>query len=87
MKITRVKQGERVGFQIGRLQVTASRWPWQPGYDWRGTHHYAPLNAGGARFGGGWRYKLGVEVGGTSVMFNLLYGIVTVRLMPKVKTP
>ena len=57
----------------------SSRWPWQRGYDWRGqVSPTAPLNAGGARFGGGWRWCLGIEIGGSTVVLNFLYGIVTV---------
>lgn len=60
-----------------RLWVKASRWPWQ-GYGWRGTSDKirAPL-AGGARFGGGWRYKLGISIGGKSVLVELIFGMLT----------
>lgn len=69
--------------RIGKIQidVKASRWPWQPGYNWRGMENSrAPLNAGGARFGGGWRYKLGVDVGGSTVIVNLIFGMVRIRV-------
>ncbi|RWE59809.1 MAG: hypothetical protein E5V22_11100 [Mesorhizobium sp.] len=68
-----------------RFEISASRWPWQAGYNWRGmTNCTAPLNSGDARFGGGWKYKLGVSTGGwrdtgISFMIDLLFGIVTVR--------
>ncbi|WP_132254697.1 hypothetical protein [Methylobacterium segetis] len=73
MKIERTKNK----LQIGNLIMTASRWPWQ-GYGWRSTGGpTAPLNRSGARFGGGWRYKLGIQVGSTTVLLDLLFGIVT----------
>lgn len=62
---------------FGRVVVQASRWPWQEGYNWKGmTSSSAPLN-NGSRFGGGWAYKLGVSVGGSTVMVDLLFGMVT----------
>ncbi|MCP1550660.1 MULTISPECIES: hypothetical protein [Methylorubrum] len=65
--------------QVGNLIVTASRWPWQ-GYGWRSTGGpTAPLNTFGARFGGGWQYKLGIQIGGTTVLLDLLFGILTFR--------
>lgn len=69
--------------RIGKIQidVKASRWPWQAGYNWRGmTNSRAPLNAGGARFGGGWRYKLGFAVCGQTLMIDLLFGMITIRV-------
>lgn len=51
--------------RIGALEICASRWPWQEGYNWRGTTREALLN-NGARFGGGWKYKLGASSGGWS---------------------
>ncbi|MGT3569138.1 hypothetical protein ACVQH5_29505, partial [Klebsiella pneumoniae] len=54
-----------------RFTITASRWPWQTGYNWHGvTNSTAPLNQPGTgdkaapRFGGGWKYKLGFYTGG-----------------------
>jgi len=66
-----------------RIKIRASRWPWQKGYNWRGmTSSSAPLNYGGARFGGGWRYKFGFELGGfssrNSLGLDLLFGIISV---------
>lgn len=75
--------------KIGRLEVKATRWPWQDGWGWfphragRRSPGYAMLNQSGARFGGGWRWKLGIAVGGTTVMVDLLFGTVTFRLAPK----
>ena len=61
------------------MRVEAKRWPWQKGYNWRGMENSsAPLNSGGARFGGGWGYKLGVDVGGSTVILNLLFGMVRI---------
>lgn len=61
------------------MKIDFMRWPWQRGYDWRGmTGCTAPLNAGGARFGGGWRYKLGVDIGSRSILINLIFGIVRI---------
>lgn len=68
-----------------RFEVKASRWPWQVGYNWRGMKSCsAPLNDGGARFGGGWKYKFGFSTAGWSetgigVSFDLLFGIVSIR--------
>jgi hypothetical protein len=69
---------------VGPLRIAASRWPGMDGYDWRGmTNSAAPLNPGGARFGGGWRFKLGVETGGWDangihLHFDLLFGALAV---------
>jgi hypothetical protein len=68
---------------IGRLEISANRWPWQ-GYGWA-PHNQpkgekvlcAPLNASGARFGGGWKFKLGVSVGATTTNVDLLFGSVS----------
>lgn len=72
--------------KIGRLEIKTSRWPWQ-GYGWfphkNGKGPKAMFNPNGARFGGGWRYKLGVEIGGATIMMNLLFGIVTIRIERK----
>lgn len=38
------------------------------------------LNPGGARFGAGWNYKLGISVGGTTVLIDLLFGTVRISL-------
>lgn len=79
---------------IKRFEIKASRWPWQvrtsmaalsdpktegvgQKYGWRQTD-------GMGRFGGGWNWALGFESGGwrdtgITIMFNLLFGTVTVR--------
>ncbi len=74
--------------KIGKFEITASRWPWQKGYNWRGmTNSSAPLNMNGARFGGGWRYKLGVSWGSSFLTphFDLLFGMISVNKMPRCK--
>ncbi|MGU3661069.1 hypothetical protein [Methylobacterium fujisawaense] len=73
MILTRTKNK----LQVGNLIITADRWPWQDGYGWSGTGGpTAPMNRSGARFGAGWRYRLGVSIGGTTVMLDLLFGMV-----------
>lgn len=72
--------------RIGKLDITASRFPWQ-GYGWfphkNGKGPTALLNGSGARFGGGWKYKLGVSIGGTTVMVDLLFGTLSIRWVAK----
>ena len=58
--------------KIGKIDIKASRWPWQKG------NYAAPLNPAGARFGGGWKYRFGVDVGSTTVMLNLIWGMVRI---------
>lgn len=75
--------------KLGRLEVTASRWPWQ-GYGWfphkNGKGPKAPLNRSGARFGAGWAWSLGVQIGvsGRTVIVDLLFGSIRIYLAPKV---
>ena len=69
--------------KIGRVTINASRWPWQ-GYGWSSTGGpTALLNRSGARFGGGWRWKLGISIGDSSLMFELLFGIISVSIEDK----
>jgi len=72
--------------KLGRLEIEASRWPWQ-GYGWfphkNGKGRTAMLNSSGARFGGGWKYKLGVSFSGRTLMLDLLFGIVCIRVKEK----
>lgn len=68
--------------KIGKVSITASRFPWQ-GYGWfphkNGKGPTAMLNQSGARFGGGWNYKLGISVGGSgTILIDLLFG--TIRI-------
>lgn len=77
---------EKKTWKIGRLVITATRWPNQ-GYGWfphkNGRGPRAMLNAGGARFGAGWNYKLGIDFGGRSVLLNLLFGMLIISLERK----
>lgn len=72
--------------KLGRIEIEASRWPWQ-GYGWfphkNGKGPTALLNSSGARFGGGWKYKLGVSLSGRTLMLDLMFGIVCVRVKEK----
>lgn len=67
-----------------RISVKADRWPWQ-GYGWFGTSKQlkAPLNARGARFGGGWRWCFGFRIGSfskkSSMLLDLLFGTVRIK--------
>lgn len=67
--------------KIGCIEVKATRWPWQ-GYGWfphkNGNGPKAPLNSNGARFGGGWNYKLGVSIGGRTVLIDLIFGSIRI---------
>lgn len=36
------------------------------------------LNSSGARFGAGWKYKLGISIGGRSVLIDLLFGMIMI---------
>ncbi len=36
-----------------------------------------------ARFGGGWDWKLGVMIGGTSIILELIFGSVRITLKSK----
>ncbi|AWB21208.1 hypothetical protein DA075_10020 [Methylobacterium currus] len=70
---------DRNVLRVGNLIIRAERWPWQ-GYGWRSTGGFkAPLNQGGARFGAGWRWKLGICVGSTTVLVELLFGMLVFR--------
>lgn len=77
---------DRKEWKFGRVEIQASRWPNQ-GYGWfphkGGKGPKAPLNQSGARFGGGWNYKLGIDIGSRSVLINLLFGMVRIYLAPR----
>ena len=65
--------------RIGALIIAADRWPWQAGYGWRGSKSSAPLNRPdkhgySARFGGGWKYNLGFQFSGRTLLIELLFG-------------
>lgn len=67
--------------KLGRYIIKASRWPWQ-GWGWfphkNGKGQKALLNASGSRFGAGWNYRLGISIGGSTVMIDLLFGTVSI---------
>lgn len=56
------------------MKIKFDRWPWQEG----GGQMFG-------RFGGGWRYKFGVDVGGSTIIFNLIWGIVRIDLRSRSK--
>ncbi len=77
---------ERKTWKVGRLRIEASRFPSQ-GYGWfphkNGKGPKAMLNSHGSRFGAGWNYRLGIDVGGSTVVLNVLFGILQFRLEKK----
>ncbi|MFT3967379.1 MAG: hypothetical protein QM690_16005 [Sphingobium sp.] len=79
------RDGNRL--RIGALIIRAERWPWQAGYNWYGmTSSAAPLNQPRAgdkaapRFGGGWKYSLGFEWSGCTLLVNLLIGMLAFNI-------
>lgn len=71
--------------KIGRYTIKADRWPWQ-GYGWRkGGGKSAPLNGGNARFGGGWHWKLGISIGGSTIIIDLLFGSIRISRLRRLK--
>lgn len=69
--------------RIFNLEIKASRRPWQENGYWNGGKANAPLNYGGARFGGGWKYKFGIDIGGSTVLLNLIWGMVRISKAKK----
>lgn len=61
-----------------KLKITASRWPWQK----RGTNIFG-MHMG--RFGGGWNYNLGFQIGSKTILLNLLFGMICISLFEKDK--
>jgi len=55
--------------KIGRYKVITSKWPWQQD---RGVH------AVWSRFGAGWDYKLGISLGGNTLLLDLVWGQVRI---------
>lgn len=79
------REGGKV--RIGALIVKASRWPWQSGYNWYGmTNSTAPLNQprqgekAAPRFGGGWKYNVGFQFSGRTLLVELLFGMLTFNI-------
>lgn len=67
-----------------KIKVEFSRWPWQ-GYGWfphltENKKAAAISNPTGARFGGGWKYKIGIAIGGTAIIVDLLFGSIRITL-------
>lgn len=66
--------------QLGRLKITADRCPWQrvaPHWSHPGDTpvRYGWGRIGGmGRFGGGWDYKVGVQIGGRTLILDWLFG-------------
>lgn len=81
-----VKTADRYKVKIGRLSIETSRWPSQ-GYGWQphknGKGPKAMLNSQGSRFGAGWNYKLGIDIGSSSILLNLIFGMVMIHLERK----
>ena len=46
-------------------------WPWQKSNSIMG------------RFGGGWNFNLGIQVGGTTVLLNLIWGSIRITFKEK----
>lgn len=76
---------KRLQMKISRLEIKASRFPWQ-GYGWfphkdkSNVKTCAPLNQNGARFGAGWNYKLGIAIGGRTIIIDLLFGSIRIAI-------
>ena len=70
------------------LAIRFSRWPGQkmPKSIWNdgtSTYGWSRKSCGPmGRFGGGWRWKLGLLVGSKSIHMDLIYGSVTVLWYP-----
>ncbi|WP_088183946.1 hypothetical protein [Sphingobium sp. Z007] len=78
---------DRNKVRIGALLIRAERWPWQAGYNWHGmTNSAAPLNQprrgdrAAPRFGGGWKYNLGIQFSGRTLLVELLFGMLTFNI-------
>ena len=74
-----------------RLKVTASSWPWQKRSP-HSSHGDTALSKWGwkpipgmGRFGGGWHYTFGVQVGSRTVILNLIFGMVRIEIRRPVK--
>jgi hypothetical protein len=73
--------------RIGRLEITGSRWPWYPisgRWDQPDGRKYGWKKVGGmGRFGGGWEYCLGIDIGGTTVILKLIFGMLRITWKEK----
>lgn len=57
-----------------RIQVTAHRWRQS-----KPMFHSPTMG----RFGGGWHYRLGIAIGGTTVLIELIWGLIAIRIMDR----
>lgn len=75
--------------RLGRLRITADRWPWQacvPHWSHVGKtpkRYGWGLVPGMARFGGGWDWKLGLSISTSTVIVDLLFGSIRICLKSK----
>jgi hypothetical protein len=60
--------------------ITASNWPWNDGFNWKGR---TGLRSGLGRFGGGWNFCLGIEIGSNSAIINLGLGLIRISRVRK----
>jgi hypothetical protein len=68
------------------MEIEASRWPWQKGYNWRGHVGASPYKGQIAsnRFIGNYNYRLGVMASpDTGVACDLLFGTISVHHAPR----
>lgn len=56
------------------MKIKLSRWPWQAGYSFKECR-----NSVFGRFGGGWRFSLGIQAGSTTVNLLCGIGIITIK--------
>lgn len=87
MKLLKKNRYDRLCLKLGRLWIRADRWPWQvrnhravlsgPGEKVGEKYGWLPTQGTG-RFGGGWNWNLGIQVGGTTVLLELLFGTVMI---------
>lgn len=78
---------------IGRVKITASRFPWQtragmgllsdPKTEKAGTKYGWRGTPGMGRFGGGWNWCLGFRAGGKTIYLELLVGAISISWYPE----
>jgi len=83
--------------KIGRLQITARGWPWQRvGDHWASNvdkttgqrYGWNPFAVKGfGRFGGGWAMKLGIDVSSCLTDWVFYFGIGSIRIILKRRSP
>lgn len=52
---------------------------------WKARIHWRRGDGIMGRFGGGWSWQLGIVVGGTTILFHLVFFTLTVSRLPKPK--